>query len=58
MWHRAVASYLRAAAAVLGTVTLSTDFGVWKSIGLSLLGALLPPVIVFITESADLLSEG
>lgn len=57
MWHRAVASYLRAVAAILGTLTIAADLSFLSNLGWSLLGALIPPAIVFITEAADLLDE-
>jgi hypothetical protein len=61
MWHRALASYLRAVASILGTGALvnaatgAIDLTAAAAIGWSLIGALIAPLIVFITEAADLL---
>ena len=63
MWHRAIASYLRAVAAILTTLTVGgvitdkIDLSFFASLGLSLVGAVIPPLTVFITEAADLLDS-
>lgn len=63
MWHRALASYLRAVATVLGTLTIGgamsdkIDLSALSTIGWSLLGAAIAPIILFITEAADLLEQ-
>lgn len=61
MWHRALASYLRAVAGIMttlligGAVTDKIDLSVLASLGWAMIGALVPPVVVFITEAANLL---
>lgn len=63
MWHRAVASYLRAVAAILGTFGLANaatdkiNLSALSTLGWSLLGAVIAPLIVFVTEAADLLES-
>jgi hypothetical protein len=63
MWQRALASYLRAIAAILGTFALANattdkiDLSALAALGWSLLGAAIAPIIVFVTETANLLES-
>ena len=63
MWHRLVASYVRALAATLGTVGVGNVVGnwgiaFWSGLFWALIGACIPPTIVFLTEAADLIDDG
>lgn len=63
LWHRALASYLRAVATVLATFGLANaatdkiDLSALSTLGWSLLGALVAPLILAVTEAADLLEQ-
>lgn len=58
--HRAIASYLRAVAAALGSVTIVNAAGhpdlaaLWQIL-IAIVAALIAPLIMFLTEAADLL---
>lgn len=59
-WQRMLASYLRGIAVALGTLSLATaasdkvDMSALSAFGWSLIGALFGPVIVFVTEAANI----
>lgn len=63
MWHRALASYLRAVAAILGTFAMANaatdkiDLSGLSALAWSLVGAAIAPIIVFVTEAANLLES-
>lgn len=62
MWHRLLASYLRALAVAFGSLQIAfaagdVSMGVIKQIGIMLVAGLIAPLIVFITEAADLLDD-
>lgn len=63
MAHRMIASYLRAVVTVLTTLSVASaissgvDLAFLATVAYSLLGALIGPIIVFLTEAADLLDD-
>lgn len=62
LWHRALASYLRACAATLAGAGLinaagQPDLAALSQLGIALLAALVAPLIMLFTEAADLLED-
>lgn len=62
-WQRMLASYLRGVAVALGTLGIANaatgkiDLSMLAALGWALIGAVIAPVIVFITESANIIED-
>jgi hypothetical protein len=62
LWHRALASYLRAIAVALGSASLinaagKPDLAAVTQLLIALVAALIAPLIMLFTEAADILEN-